>query len=249
MKAVLIASAALFLSVTAASAGEFFDLYKLPPPPEYGNLLISRIANSSMPPVAFSHWRHRVEFTCRVCHIELEFLMKANTTEINCSADTSERFCRSCHNGKTAFYQGSQCQRCHSGKIGSGSRKFRVLSSRLPPDRFGNRINWTVALKRRIITPGRSVLAGEDYNPLTFKKRLNLEAEWPYVPPAIFPHREHNMWLDCENCHPDTFVIKKKRTIHFEMKGILEGKFCGVCHLNVAFPVHDCKKCHPAIKD
>lgn len=245
----MIASAALFLSVMAASATEFFALYKLPPPPEYGNLLISRVTNSSMPPVAFSHWRHRIEYTCRVCHIELEFGMKANTTEINCAEDMSERYCRSCHDGKTAFDQGTECTRCHNGDVSSGSKKFRALISGVPSSRYGNRIDWSRALKRKRIRPRRSLFGEGDYKPLTFKKTLNLEAEWPYIPAAVFPHGAHILWLDCENCHPDTFVIKKKRTIHFEMKGILEGKFCGVCHLSVAFPVHDCKKCHPAIKE
>jgi hypothetical protein len=29
------------------------------------------------------------------------------------------------------------------------------------------------------------------------------------------------------------------------MDFIVSGKFCGVCHLTVAFPVQDCKRCHP----
>ena len=33
------------------------------------------------------------------------------------------------------------------------------------------------------------------------------------------------------------------------MKYILEGKFCGVCHLNVAFPLDDCQRCHPDMHD
>jgi hypothetical protein len=29
------------------------------------------------------------------------------------------------------------------------------------------------------------------------------------------------------------------------MARILKREFCGVCHLTVAFPMNDCKRCHP----
>jgi c(7)-type cytochrome triheme protein len=51
-------------------------------------------------------------------------------------------------------------------------------------------------------------------------------------------------WLDCNNCHPDNFNIKKKTTKHFSMERILKREFCGVCHLTVAFPMDDCKRCY-----
>jgi hypothetical protein len=28
------------------------------------------------------------------------------------------------------------------------------------------------------------------------------------------------------------------------MNRILQREFCGVCHLTVAFPMNDCKRCH-----
>jgi hypothetical protein len=33
------------------------------------------------------------------------------------------------------------------------------------------------------------------------------------------------------------------------MKMNLAGEFCGVCHMTVAFPMNDCKRCHPAMKE
>lgn len=33
------------------------------------------------------------------------------------------------------------------------------------------------------------------------------------------------------------------------MNNILKGEFCGVCHLSVAFPVNDCARCHPGLKE
>ena len=86
-----------------------------------------------------------------------------------------------------------------------------------------------------------------DYEPIKFEKKLELTADWSMAPMSIFPHKEHNDWLECENCHPDVFNIKKKSTQNLSMAYILDGKFCGVCHLNVAFPMQDCKRCHPTV--
>jgi len=68
------------------------------------------------------------------------------------------------------------------------------------------------------------------------------------VTPPVFDHGTHVRWLDCANCHPDVFNIKQKTTKHFEMRYILERKFCGVCHLDVAFPLDECESCHPGIR-
>ena len=65
----------------------------------------------------------------------------------------------------------------------------------------------------------------------------------------MFPHWEHVQMLDCSNCHPEIFNLKKKTTKHFSMDNILKGKFCGACHLNVAFPMDPCKRCHPDIRE
>jgi c(7)-type cytochrome triheme protein len=83
---------------------------------------------------------------------------------------------------------------------------------------------------------------------MSFQSTLELNAEWSGIPPAIFPHKAHVAWLDCANCHPDIFNIEKKTTKHFSMALNLEGRFCGACHLTVAFPLQDCTRCHPAIK-
>jgi c(7)-type cytochrome triheme protein len=86
-----------------------------------------------------------------------------------------------------------------------------------------------------------------DEKPMAFDKRLELVAEWDWVSPAVFNHATHTPWLDCANCHPEIFNIKKKTTKHFLMEYILEKKFCGVCHFSVALPIDDCHACHPAM--
>jgi len=34
--------------------------------------------------VVFDHWLHRAKFTCRLCHVDIGFAMKAEATDIRC---------------------------------------------------------------------------------------------------------------------------------------------------------------------
>ncbi len=218
----------------------YFDLPPVLPPDQYGNILIERTEKTA----TFSHWIHRQKFTCRVCHFELEFNMVVNTTEITEEANKSGRYCgaRGCHDGKAAFgHEQPHCGKCHNTDRGYGREKFAKLA-KFPKAKFGNNIEWATALNKGLIKP---------VNYLTLKppevaviKPILLEAEWSGIPPAIFSHKKHTQWLDCNNCHPDIFNIKKKTTKHFAMERILKREFCGVCHLTVAFPMNDCKRCH-----
>jgi c(7)-type cytochrome triheme protein len=217
------------------------------PPAEYGNILINRTSEAhGIKAATFSHWIHRIRFTCRVCHFELEFNMKANTTEITEAANKSGRFCGAdgCHDGKAAFgHDEGNCRKCHNGDRGYGKEKFAKLLNKYPKQMLGNGIDWMRAMRRHLFKPVNylSIVPPE----VRYRKTLQLQAEWDNIPPAIFSHSAHVRWLDCNNCHPDIFNIKKKATKHFSMALNLKGEFCGVCHLSVAFPMNDCKKCHP----
>jgi c(7)-type cytochrome triheme protein len=237
-----------FIGVSDGEPQDWYDLPELPPPYQYGNILITRSqAEYDLPDVTFSHWRHRLKYTCRVCHLELGFAMKVNDTEITEKGNRNGEYCGACHDGKTAFgHTKRYCKKCHSGNIRYGRKSFRAIA-RLPRSGYGNNINWSKAIRRKLITPKQSIF-DDNYTPIKFGKKLELAAEMSMIPPAIFPHKAHVRWLDCSNCHPDIFMIKKKGTEHFDMKYILEGKFCGVCHLNVAFPIDDCDRCHPKMR-
>jgi len=239
----------LLLAAGGISWGHF-DLPPLPPPHEFGDVLINRVSTEKgQRPVGFSHWSHRVLYTCRVCHFELDFEMKANTTEITERANRNGRFCGACHDGETAFgYSEENCVKCHNGGELDNRKQFKKKLNKLPKSKYGNRIDWSKALSKGLINPRQSILE-DDYKPLPFKQSLDLEAEWAMIPPAVFVHDEHSRWLDCANCHPDIFNIKKKTTEHFEMIYILKGAFCGACHIKVAFPLDDCKRCHPTMRD
>ncbi len=241
----------LFFQLSAASGLDFEEVYTLrplPPPEEYGNILIDRISTQNrVKPVTFSHWLHRQKYTCRVCHTELEFNMKVNTTEITEGGNRSGRYCGACHNGKIAFRPNGNCEKCHNGNIAYSAERFsEFLQKPYPTTPFGNSINWVESLNRGLISPANR-LKGKSQD-IPFDKTLILESGWSIISPAIFPHKSHVEWLDCSSCHPDIFNIKKKTTKHFSMDAILEGKFCGVCHLTVAFPINYCLGCHPALK-
>ena len=229
--------------------GNAYSQWDLPgnlPPEEYGTVLINRTAaQNKVEPAVFSHSVHRRRHTCRVCHFEIEFNFKTNTTEITEVASKGGKFCGTtgCHDGKTVFgHEKPNCERCHRGTRAADKKDIDALAA-LPKNRFGNGVNWVQALDMGLIRPLTHLAMPQ--TDLSFDKRLLLEAAWNNIPPALFPHRQHIAWLDCNNCHPDIFNIKKKTTKHFSMNRILKGEFCGVCHLTVAFPMDDCKRCHP----
>jgi c(7)-type cytochrome triheme protein len=241
----------LALIVPSGSQGQHWDLPPLPPADQYGNILINRTSEKNgVKAATFSHWVHRQKHTCRVCHFELEFNMNVNTTEITEAANKSGKYCGAsgCHDGKAVFdHNEPNCKKCHNGDKGYRKETFSALAT-FPSAKFGNGINWTSALKNGMITPLHYLIVKPPAD-ITYGKSLLLQAEWTSIPPAVFPHKAHTQWLDCNNCHPDIFNIKKKTTKHFEMTRILNGEFCGVCHLNVAFPINDCRRCHPKMKE
>jgi c(7)-type cytochrome triheme protein len=246
--------AVLFLIIVLLGGGSymtFWDFPKLPPPSQYGNVLMNRTSEKNgQRPVVFSHWFHRTKYTCRVCHFELGFIMEANQTEVTEKQNREGEWCGTCHNGTIAFgHTEENCKKCHSGNMDYGRKKFDQLKERMPKSPYGNKINWAKALRKKMIWPKQSILE-EDYQPIPFEKKLILKPEWAMAKNAIavFSHKTHIQWLDCADCHPDIFNIQKKGTRHFRMEYILERKFCGACHTKVAFPIQYCRPCHPKIK-
>lgn len=231
---------------TSFGAQQHFRLPRQTPPELFGSVLIHRNTGPGKTrPVAFSHFSHRVRYTCRVCHFELDFAMKRNGTEITEEANRSGAYCGACHDGRTAFaHTDANCEKCHTGELTPVD--VRANTRNLPPSKFGDGVDWSRAIGEGAIHPLTSLTSAEV---LTLDTTLLLEAEWSFVPLATFPHAEHVRWLDCANCHPSIFNIKKKTTKHFSMNLNLAGEFCGVCHMRVAFPMDDCKRCHPTMRE
>ena len=227
---------------------QFFELPPLPPPHEYGDVVIdhaSRAAGADA--VVFSHWSHRGLYTCRVCHFELPFAMEANGSGISEQANRSGHFCGACHDGETAFgHTEENCSNCHTGIRADKERSFRKFreSLNLPEGNYGNKIDWIAAENRGLIKPEKSILE-PDFKPIPYDQDFDVPAAWAMISPASFSHEEHIQWLECSNCHPDIFAIEKRAPRHFLMEHIMDDKFCGACHSKVAFPIDDCKACHP----
>jgi c(7)-type cytochrome triheme protein len=231
-----------------SGAAVWLELPPVPPIELYGNILIDRASNSAgVKPVTFSHWSHRVNHTCTVCHFELEFNMVLNTTYITEEENKYGRYCGACHNGTIAFgHTKEHCEKCHNGDIGYGQEKFKILS-KLPLAPLGNGVDWVRAIQDGLIKPANYVL--EKFQSLEFERDVIIESPWAGISPISFPHSIHGAWLDCSNCHPEIFNIRRKGTKGLSMKSIVNYEFCGVCHGKVAFPPNDnCKRCHPQMK-
>ncbi|MDR3762839.1 MAG: cytochrome c3 family protein [Acidobacteriota bacterium] len=235
---------------------------KRPLPYDYGRVVISNYSESSgQPPVVFQHWIHRSMFTCRVCHVDIGFGMKANSTNIRAVDVQRGFYCGACHNGHTevngkkvfaactakpSFDEQKRCERCHSmGRKVQSDFDFFTFSAPLPKERFGNGIDWEKSEEMGLIKPAK-VLEGFTIpkNQLVVQKDFDLNPKVEGMPDIIFSHKKHTVWNGCELCHPDIFMGVKKGNSHYTMVDISEGKSCGACHVNVAFPLTDCQRCH-----
>lgn len=225
-----------------------FRLPPVLPPEEYGDVLMDKSSPAKgITPVVFSHWTHRSKYTCRVCHVELEFALKANMTGVICnSIYVKGKYCGACHNGKITFgphdASGKNCARCHNANARPQRERFLAFQSSLPRSSFGNEIDWGKALNERLIRPKTSLTGNAPTS--SNGKEIILTPEAADASPVVFPHRAHEQWLDCTTCHPDIFPAARKTTLHYPKSRLLSGEFCGVCHLRVAFPMDDCMRCH-----
>jgi len=236
---------------------------KKPLPYEYGRVIINNYPDKSgLAPVVFEHWIHRSKFTCRVCHVDVGFAMKAGATGITAADNQRGYYCGSCHNGKTiadgkTVFQACsnkvttsedarRCERCHSyGLKVASAYDFFQFSQPLPKERFGNGLDWEKAEHLGLIKPS-SVLEGVSVpkNSLSVQKDFALNPKVEGMPDIIFSHKKHTVWNGCELCHPDIFMGVKRGTTKYTMVDISQGKSCGACHTTVAFPLTDCQRCH-----
>lgn len=254
-----LAAAALFAS--AARAQHPSTRNRRPPAHEYGRVLIDNASSQAkLPPVAFDHWVHRTKFTCRLCHVDVGFAMRAGATRVRAADNAAGMYCGACHDGRTAsdgkrsFQACSKpfqevrpgCLRCHSvGKSVKPERDFAELAKSLPRERFGNGIDWDKAEAEKLIRPADH-LEGISIRrpPMPVQKDFALGPKLEGIPTIIFSHAKHTVWNGCELCHPDIFMGVKRGATKYSMVDIFEGKYCGVCHATVAFPLLDCQRCH-----
>jgi len=120
------------------------------------------------------------------------------------------------------------------------NRNPEVIFKDAPRDASGN-IDWVKAFKENVVHPCESQDCQKPLVP-----PFNFDIDIPAVgamPNVVFPHFPHTYWLDCGNCHPNIFVMKKGAN-PISMVKIVNGEFCGRCHGRVAFPISNCARCH-----
>lgn len=248
--------ACLFYLAIQTYAHAFGVMKRRPRPDEYGKVIIDNYSTKSgrVAPVVFQHWLHRARYTCRLCHVDIGFAMKAGGTGITEEDNRAGLYCGACHNGKEAFGPRQvdkhgktvdNCDRCHSlGKKVAFKYNFYAFRKQFPRGRFGNGIDWLKAEEEKLITlkdylPGVSIKRKKLRSPADF----DIAAKVANMPEIVFSHKKHAVWSGCELCHPEIFPVNKK-SVKFSMQDIFDGKYCGVCHGKVAFPTIDCQRCH-----
>ena len=246
----------IFFLASQAEVHAFGEKKARPKPDQYGNVVIDNFSSTSgiVAPVVFRHWLHRARYTCRLCHVDIGFAMKAGETKITEEDNKAGLYCGACHNGGEAFAAQEKdskgmpvqnCDRCHSlGKKVAFKYDFYAFKKEMPRERFGNGIDWLKADEEQLVTlkdylPGVSIKRNKIQEPEEF----DLSAKEAKMPDIVFSHKKHTIWNGCELCHPEIFPIKKG-SAPYSMQEIFAGKYCGLCHGKVAFPNIDCQRCH-----
>ena len=170
--------------------------------------------------------------------------MKPGYTDIKNQDIFEGRLCGKCHNGNIAF-AAFECDRCHSFGIEvKDNRKIEDVTKDLPKADFGNKVDWVMALRDGKIKPKASLEGNEEMH--IFDKDIDLPVTkfFPHPPDVVYPHKAHTEWLSCGSCHPNVFNMKAGSNPDMSMIRIIAGKYCGICHGKVAFPLEDCFRCH-----
>lgn len=259
----VLASILILVVTVSALAQTGSGKKRRPLPYEYGRVVMNNTSEKAgLAPVAFDHWVHRAKFTCRLCHVDLGFAMTAGGTDIKAKDNASGYYCGACHNGAmkaddrrvfescvpgpAAHEPKPACLRCHArGKEGSRLYDFTTFTGRLPKGRFGNGVDWEKAEEQGLIKPV-DVLEGVSIPrpAIAAQKDFALSPEQRGMPEIVFSHGKHTVWNGCETCHPEIFSAVKKGGVKYTMSEIFAGKYCGACHVSVAFPLQDCQRCH-----
>ncbi|MBI5642402.1 MAG: hypothetical protein HY954_02895 [Deltaproteobacteria bacterium] len=222
------------------------DYRKLKPPGSYGTVIMNSYSkeSSAVNPVVFPHWAHRGKYTCKACHTDLGFKLKANTTGVTQADIEGGKYCAACHNGTVSF-GANECNRCHSYGIQvKENSKIEDSLKGLPTDHFGNKVNWVSAANDKKITPGAAPGGKNDLTSLDLDIIIPVTKFTPHPPDVKFPHKPHTEQLDCATCHPSIFKQQKGGNTDMSMMKIISGQYCGTCHTKVAFPLDDCFRCH-----
>ena len=97
----IIAVACLLVVIAGIAAAQTGVKKKRALPHEFGTVIMNNHSEKAgLPAVEFNHWLHRAMYTCRLCHVDLAFGMKTNSTNIKAADNKKGFYCGTCHNGK-----------------------------------------------------------------------------------------------------------------------------------------------------
>lgn len=81
---------------------------------EYGDIVLNNYSDKNgIRPVIFSHWFHRMRYTCKSCHSDIGFPFKAGGSGVDMLKIINGEYCGACHNGQIAWSV-ENCDLCHS---------------------------------------------------------------------------------------------------------------------------------------
>lgn len=228
----------------------------------YGSVAIRNFSSTAgLAPVRFDHWLHRALYTCRLCHVDIGFAMEENGTQITADNNMKGLYCGACHNGARLFRgekifsscttsatpgERQRCKQCHSaGENIQRKYDYASFTEKLPISRTGGFIDWEEAEARGLIHPV-DTLPGVSFSrpALVSQMDFTIPSKGAWMLDIVFSHKKHVVWNGCEVCHPDIFPSVKKGTLKYSMREISNGRYCGLCHDRVAFPLSSCEKCH-----
>ena len=85
---------------------------------EYGDVVLNNYSDdAAVSPVVFPHWFHRIRYTCKTCHTDLNIKLSAGSNKIKMSDIMDGQYCGACHDGQVAWGI-ENCELCHSAKQG-----------------------------------------------------------------------------------------------------------------------------------
>ena len=229
-------------------------------PDHYGTVMLDNFSTAAgMDPVPFEHWRHRLLYTCRLCHVDVGFALQVGVTKISADTNRSNLHCGACHNGKTEYLgtpifascsakgakdpPPARCARCHRREPSPAAYE---AFARKRPEFSSGLVDWLEA-ERRAFTKPADYVEGVSLRPdrLGIDRDFSISArERTWLGEVDFPHQKHARWCGCEACHPEIFPTTARGGIAFKMKDVVAGDFCGACHNKVAFPIASCTRCH-----
>ena len=242
---------------------------------EFGDVLMNQYSDAAgMRPVVFPHWFHRVRYSCKACHGDLDIKFQAGGNDISMAKIIDGRYCGACHNGNAAPAASGAAPQGAVAAVNSFNRLLKPIAKRnLPPSEdgihdpaaagtpllqtpreafdplpkagSGNNINWVNAVATGKIRP---LWNAADHQAKAEVLDLNIVREVKgSMPDVVFPHKGHTELLECTACHPRLFEMQKGAS-KMSMAAIMLGEGCGTCHGRVAFPVSECRLCHSKVK-